>query len=336
MENKFLKVENREEWTKLLDRVLFRTFFHLLDWEDFLEKEFKWLKFERYIWSASGGQALISLARIKVGKKEKLVSHPFCEYGGPLPLVAQIDGRQFSQDILEYFKNTSLKISFHPKLLDYFHDLPATETERETYFFENLDTLSASAIWDKLDRNRRRSINAAKEQGFEVVKCKNSSELKELYDLYVQNLKRHKALPYPFSFFNLFFLHPRAEIMIVKSRDSIVGGNIFLFYDKMAHSFLCGFRETDKKQGAHSLALWEEIQKAKDVGFSILDLGGTRKGTGIGDFKSRWGAKAHHIYELKNYSSASRLKKSFIRDLWSFMPISLIKILSPHLLKYKL
>ena len=54
------------------------------------------------------------------------------------------------------------------------------------------------------------------------------------------------------------------------------------------------------------------------------------------DFKQRWGAKALPIYELKNYSGDSKLKDSFLRDIWSYLPVSLIKILSPYFIKYKL
>ena len=41
----FQKIENKEEVRNLLDKVLFKTFFHKLEWQEFLEKEFKWLKF---------------------------------------------------------------------------------------------------------------------------------------------------------------------------------------------------------------------------------------------------------------------------------------------------
>ena len=47
----FRKIENLKEWQALLEKALFKTFFHTLEWESFLEQNFKWLKFERYIWS---------------------------------------------------------------------------------------------------------------------------------------------------------------------------------------------------------------------------------------------------------------------------------------------
>jgi len=342
MEAKFLKITSRDEWQGLLDKVLFKTFFHNIEWEEFLESQFKWLKFERYLWN---NQALLSLARVRVRGKEKLISHPFCEYGGPLPLSEEIDGAQFQKDLFEEFSaqggsasggKTLIKINLHPKLLDYFEGLQLPKAERETFLFENIDQKPLSEIWRILDRNRRRSIKTAGEQGFKIKKCENEKELKVLYDLYVKTLKKHKVPFYPFSFFRFFLQSPKSEIVLAVKGKDIIGGNVFVFYDNSVHSFLCGFRKWDKKQGAHSLILWNEIEKIKERGWKILDLGGTKKDSPVEDFKRRWGAIAYPIYELKNYSDEPGFKRSFLRNLWGLLPSSLIKVLSPHFIKYKL
>src|SRR3990167_2584098 len=98
MENKFIKITDKNKWRDLLEKVLFKTFFHYIEWEEYLEPQFKWLKFERYIYE---DKALLSMARAG----NKLISHPFCEYGGPLPLVEKIDGEKFKQDLFSEFKN---------------------------------------------------------------------------------------------------------------------------------------------------------------------------------------------------------------------------------------
>ena len=42
------------------------------------------------------------------------------------------------------------------------------------------------------------------------------------------------------------------------------------------------------------------------------------------------------IQELKNYSGDSKMRDSWLRDVWGRLPVLLIKKLSPYLLKYKL
>lgn len=329
MESKFTKITDKNQWQGLLDKVLFKTFFHFWEWEEFLESQFKWLKFERYLYDKN--TLLLSLARVG----NKLISHPFCEYGGPLPLVSKIDGRVFQKHLFEEFR-TPFKISFHPKLLDYFEGMEFPENQRETYLFENLDSKTAEDLWRSMDRNRHRAIKMAESHGFEIKRCQSPEDLRKLYTLYIKNLKKHKTPAYPFSFFEFFLKNHKAEIVLVKKDDELAGGNIFLFYDKIIHSFLCGFDKKYKNLGAHSLVLWEEIKKAGKVGFPTFDLGATRKDSLIGDFKERWGARSFAIYELKNYSAESKLRESKLRTIYGLLPAFLIKKLSPYLLKYKL
>ena len=327
MANNFRKIEDKEEWRDLAKKVLFKTFFHSWEWEEFLESQFPWMKFEHYNWK---NEVLLSLAKTP----KKLVSHPFCEYGGPLPLVSKIDGQAFQKDLFEEFK-TPLKINFHPHLLhyDYFKGFDAKDSPRETYLLENIGKLNIETVGD---RNRHRQKNRALESGLTVEKCKTENDLKILYDFYVKSLKKHKALVYPFAFFKFFLKNPQAEILLVKRGDKTVGGNIFLLYGKIVHSFLCGFDEKYRKLGAHTLILWSELKWKKQDGFEVFDFGATKKGSSIGDFKNRWGATPYPIFELKNYSGDSKLKDSFLRDVWKYLPAFVIKKISPRLLKYKL
>ena len=325
MESKFLKINDKKEWQDLLAKVLFKTFFHSWEWEEFLEKEFKWLKFEHYNWQ---NKALLSLARTE----NKLVSHPFCEYGGALPLIQEIDGLAFQNDLFEEFK-MPLKISFHPYFLNYFKGFDAKDSLRETYLLEGISKLNVETVGD---RNRHRQKNKALASGLAVEKCQTENDLKILYDFYVRSLKKHKALVYPFSFFKFFLSSPSAEILLVKRGEKTVGGNVFLFYDKIVHSFLCGFDEKYRKLGAHTLVLWFELKRKQPEVFETFDFGAAKKGSSIGDFKNRWGAAVFPIFELKNYAGESKLKNSFLRDIWKYLPAPVIKKLSPRLLKHKL
>ena len=89
MEN-FQKI-NKGEYGKLLSEVRFKTFFHEPEFHEFLERQFEWLKFEYYLYK---NEAILPIAVI--GKK--LISLPFCEYGGPLRL-GEIIGEDFIKDI---------------------------------------------------------------------------------------------------------------------------------------------------------------------------------------------------------------------------------------------
>lgn len=319
MASKFLKIDNKKEWQDFLNRVLFKTFFHNLEWEEFLEKNFKWLKFERYVWR---DKALLSLARAK----GRLISHPFCEYGGPLSLVEKIDGGSFKNNLFSEFKKP-IKISFHPHLLNYFQNETRSgrvSSGRVTYFVEGSPNLR---------KTTRHEIKKAQAQSLQIEKCQNPKDLNNFYNLYIKSAKRHKIPAYPFSFFQYFWQSPDSEIILAKFKNKVIAGSVFLLYDKFIHYFQNAVDEKYRNLGANYLILWHQIQNYPN---RVFDFGGTRKGSPLEIFKRGWGGKEYPIFELSNLPSENRLRESKLRNIFGLLPPFLIKKLSPYLLKYKL
>jgi len=302
-----------------------------------LESRFKWLKFERYLYK---DRVLLSLAR--VGKK--LISHPFCEYGGPLPLVEKIDSEQFKQDLFSEFK-TPVEISFHPRLTDYFFNVSRTvldtpyvlrDQSQKYAIAENYDRGRVSYFIEKfppsLRKTTRHEIEKAKTKNLQIEKCQNQQDLNRFYDLHLKSAKKHRVPAYPFSFFKYFFQSPQAEIILAKYRNRVVAGSVFLFYDNFIHYFQNAVDERYKKLGANYLILWRQMEK---MGGRIFDLGGTRQGSSLQTFKEGWGGREMPIYELKNYKE-NDLRSSKLRNIFGILPPFLVKKISPYLLKYKI
>ena len=324
MEN-FRKIDNQEEWQELLNKTLFKTFFHTLKWESFLEKEYPWLKFERYVWQ---DKALISLAKYEVSKdKERLVSHPFCEYGGFLPLIDDVSLKDFEQDFKNDFSNFSFTIKTHPYFIN-----QVQETERETYFIEELDKKNIDQLWRDLRKTTRHEITKAKNQGLQIIQCNNQKDLKAFYNLYIGKAKQHKVPAYPYAFFKEFLKRNDAEIILAKQGKQVVAGSAFLKYDKVLQYFI----NASKKgvRGANHLIIWTQLGKYNQKEFEIFDFGGTKKGSSLAVFKKGWGAKPRPVYVIgqSKRSQTSGIK----RILWGYLPKFAIKILSPYFVKYKL
>lgn len=329
MESKFLKIDDEKQWQDLLTQALFKTFFHQPEWEKFLENQFKWLKFEHYNYQ---DRALLSLARVN-GKK--LVSHPFCEYGGPLPLSRNIDFSKFKDDLFSQFKKP-LKISLHPQILTYFTAPQNIEPQRITYWIEDLHQKTKDQIWSSFRKTLRHSIQKAEHEGLQIEKCQGEKELKRLYNLYIKSAKKHKIPVYPLSFFERFLKSPNSEIVLAKYNDKVIAGSAFLFYDKFIHYFQNTIDEKYKDLGANYLILWQQIQSYLSKGYRVFDFGGTRVGSSLQVFKSGWGGKIYPIFELNNQTGKDKLQSSKLRIIFGFLPLFLIKKLSPYLLKYKL
>jgi len=291
VENKSQPSLARAQWKSLLDKALFKTFFHTLEWEEFLEREFSWLRFERYVWR---DELLISLARCRFLGREKLVSHPFCEYGGPLPLKVGIDWDGFSHDFQKFFGNKA-RIKIHPYLGTrgcFPADLRAVlawslpkaeqncpslgaprwqgENEPENnpsfpshsisaFWIEDFSKKTPEDLWYGFRKTLRKEIEKAKVAGITVAKCADRNNLKSFYDLYVATMKRHKNIPLPFSAFEFF--QNRAEIYIVKKGDKVTGGSVFLFYPPFIHYFISASDYRLRELNIGYAILWHVMQK---------------------------------------------------------------------------
>lgn len=330
--NHFQRIENKNEWLELLKRALFKTFFHNLEWENFLEKQFKWLKFEHYLYK---DEAILCLARCKIFGKEKLISHPFCEYGGPLPLKNEIEGMEFKRELFLNFK-IPFKLSFHPQISKYFKNFgfKKPDSQRDTYFIEGIHQRSEDEIFSSFRKTLRHLIKKAESQNLEIKQCQDKKELSSFYGLYIRSVRKHKNIPYPFSFFEYFRNNKDSEIILAKIKDRVAAGSIFLFYNGFVHYFLNASDKSFKNSGVNHLILWTQIKKYRGKVHQVFDLGGTRRGSSLEVFKQGWGSIKYPIFELKNYQE--KFKESNLRNILPIFTSFLMKRFNSYFLKYKL
>jgi len=313
---------NKKEVEEYLNKALFKTFFHSLEWQNFLEKEFKWLKFEHYLYR---DDFLITFSRVKSCPstgRDKLISLPFCEYGGPLPLKKGIDFEP-----LKEFKN--FKIKFHPAV-----KIGRSDSSINTHWIE-LKNKSEQDLLNSFRKTLRHSIRDAQKNNLEIKKCSNKKELKTFYNLYAINLKRKKTVPYPFSVIEFLYNNSNSELLIAVYKGRIIAGDLFLHYGKFVHYFLSASDYKYKRLGANYLLLWKKIKSliGKDI---IFDFGAAPQGSKLEVFKRGWGGTEKPIYQIGIKRTEENLRSSKLRNVYGLLPVSIIKKLSPYLIKYRL
>jgi len=322
---------SKKEVRQYLNKVLFKTFFHSSEWQNFLEKEFKWLKFEHYLYR---DDFLITFGRVKScpsAGRDKLISLPFCEYGGPLPLRKNVDF-----EVLKEFRN--FKIKFHPQILlmceAKLHTLGGLASSISTHWIDLKDK-SEKDLLSSFRKTLRHSIRDVQKNNLEIKKCHNEKELKIFYNLYVINLKRKKTVPYPYSIFKFLFKRPETEILLAFYKNKIIAGDLFLRYEELVHYFFSASDYKYKKLGANYLILWEKIKSliGKDV---VFDFGAAPKGSALETFKKGWRGKEYPILQLGTKRTEESLRSSKLRNVYGLLPVSIIKKLSPYLIKYRI
>jgi hypothetical protein len=332
---------NKKEVKELLNKVLFKTFFHKLEWQEFLEEEFKWLRFEHYLYK---NELLLSLVRFKVFGKEKLISLPFCEYGGPLPLKEEINFEGFKKDVLKEFDN--IKIKFHPQILKFLKLEPSRfEGSTCTYWISSFNKVNEERLLSSFRSSTRQRIRKGGKEDLLISKCGNKQDLKEFYDIYAKTMKKNRTVCFPVQIFEFLWQKSleseTVDFLIIKHRRKIVSGIVVLFYSGISHYFLSAmdhkYVKKNKLNPMH-FALWEEIKKLIDSGrVNIFDFGGTKIGSSLEEFKRGWDVKQYPICKLESGQKAEeRLRASKLRNIWSILPNFLVKIISPYIIKYRL
>lgn len=336
----FQKIESKKELQELLDNVLFKTFFHELEWQEFLEREFGWLRFEHYLYK---DELLLGLGRI--GKR--LISLPFCEYGGPLPVKENFNLEEFGKDVLKNFEN--IKIKFHPTILKFSEVQPPKSPEIKgptcTYWINNLDKLNEDALFSSFRLSTKQRIRKGSKENLLISKCENRKDLKEFYEIYVKTMKKNRTVCYPVQVFE--FLQQKSletemiDFLIVKEKGKIVSGIVVLFYSDIAHYYLSAMEQKyvrKNKLNPMYFVLWEEIKKIANSGkANVFDFGGTKIGSSLEEFKRGWAAKQYPIWTIESGQAAQeKLRQSKLRDVWGLLPNFLVKIISPYIIKYRL
>ncbi len=313
---------NKEQYKELLRKVRFKTFFHELEFHEFLEKEFKWLKFEYYNYN---NKAVLAFGR--VGKK--MISLPFCEYGGPLPLTTDFDLEEFERDIVKQF-GSNIKIKIYP-LID-----SGKTSEMCTHWLENFKNMSEQDAWDLLRKTLRYEIKNAQEQGLEIRTSKNPREAEKFYELYMANLRRKRTIPYPWPLIQFLSQNPPNELLLAFYKGRVVGGALFLGYERISHYFLSVTDYKYRNLDIAHLIVWEKIKSliGKDV---VLDLGASPKGSALEIFKRGWRGTEYPIYQIGIKRNEENLRSSkLIRFVWGLLPNFVVRKLSPWLIKYRL
>jgi hypothetical protein len=306
---------------------LFKTFFHEAKWHDFLEKEFKWLKFEYYLYK---DKFLLIFGRVG----DRLISLPFCEYGGPLLLKGDFIWEEFKKDVFKEFGN-NIKIKFHPTFSEVSGNPADASSILSSHWLRNLENKSEQDAWNDLRKTLRHEIINAQEHNLEIKKCSSLQDLKIFYGLYVANLKRKKTVPYPFSVIKFLYEQQDTEILLVLIGNKIIAGSLFLNYSGFVHYFLNASDYKYRDFGANYLILWEKIKSlcGKDL---IFDLGASPKGSALEIFKRGWGGKEYPILQIGTKRKDELLRSSKLRNLWGLLPNFVIKKLSRYLIKYRI
>lgn len=212
--------------------------------------------------------------------------------GGPLinwKNVALFDA------LVSYLKSLAqiekaLFIRIRPPILD----TPKNYETFKTRGFINAPMhLHAETTWE-LDINRdeeeilsgmrkttRNLVRRAMKEGVKIKKSKDPQEIKTLYQLQMETVRRQKFTPFSLAFlkneFESFLVDDQARLFLAEYQGQVISAALVLFYGEEAIYHYAANSSVFPKIPASYLLVWEAIREAKKRGCEIFNFWGIAK-----------------------------------------------------------
>lgn len=354
MNIRLLRTGNADEWDQLVHRSSHSSIYHLWDWGEVLSSTYG---YQRYYLGAVHNGVLVGVFPLIYVKSavfsSKLVSLPFCEYGGPI-VDSRMDNAS-TENIIKALLAASNKLgrflgvqyvnvrNFSETIpLQLFSQVGYKLAHRYITFRINL-TRPVDLLWRRLNKKTRNAVRKAMKRGVKLLEAEGRELLDAYFMLYLKTMRGHGSPPHAYKFFqnlyDVFYQKGEMKIMLAGYKGKPIAG-ILLFY--MGKKIYLKSNVTDKKYRSlnpTNLLLWKTIEFGATCGYEFFDLGRTRLNTTIYRFKKGWGGQEEGLNDFviflgksKKLPDPTQQKYVFLSRLWALMPMAMSRLMGPSII----
>lgn len=342
--HKFVE-SDREEWDSFVNRHPKGRFSQLIGYKDTIEKTFG---YESSYWLFRSPDGKIKAIFPSFVKRSwllgnKLVSQPFCEYGGLLgDDLTEEDNLVIKQNLSE------LLVQHRVPFLEVHGGIGLSQESNSQVFQEKpmhqyavLRLSPSKDIWERrMQRKTRTDVHKAQRSGLECYQeTTEKSITQEFYPLFLHWVKGFGTPPLPLSLFlnYLRYLPQYMRLFLVKYRGETIHALLGFTTGNRVHIISMPSDERHWDKNPSDLACWEFIKWAADNGYENFDFGPVRY-KGASHWKRKWGAEffdysyfflsrdGGYAKDVMMYSSKTR----FLASLWRrLVPLPLTGSIGP-------
>jgi FemAB-related protein (PEP-CTERM system-associated) len=340
MNIKTLSNSSIHEWNDFVDAHSDGTIFHRTEWKQVIERTFGYASHYIYVTDGNTIQGLLPLFHVKgwlVGNS--LISTPFAVYGGILA-----NNESAHEMLLNESKKLAEKLG--ARYVEFRHQqkkpLPELVTKDSLYAtFINEMPEDREEIYERLPKEARRMVRKGRKNGLEIII--DNKELDEFYNIYAISVRKFGTPVFSKKLFQncLDAFKENANFMRVYKDNKAIAAVLSFYYKDTVLPYYSGMLSEAKTLAPHNLMYLELMQHARERGFSKFDFGRSKIGTGAAKFKENMGFEPtplpyqyylHNGEELPNKNQTNP-KYTMALNMWKRMPLSLTKILGPHVVR---
>lgn len=275
--------------------------------------------------------------------RARLVSLPFCDYGGLLADDPQT-GAALVERAVHLAKELRAGLEIRcpgPNQAIEAHGGFAQVTDKCRMLLELPG--SSKDLWAGFKSKLRSQVNRAGKDGL-VCKLGQEELLADFYQVFSRNMRDLGSPVHGLAWIAavLDAYGDRARVGVVNAGDHPAAAGIILAHARtMVIPWASALREYNRLS-PNMLLYWAFLEFAANNGFQWFDFGRSTPGEGTYKFKQQWGAKPAPLawYRLgadpaaKEGESDSGTVRRAVEALWQRLPVALTTTLGPRLRKY--
>jgi serine/alanine adding enzyme len=340
--------DDRKQWEALVEASSDATIGHLWGWREAIKSAYGfepiYLIAHDHRGKAIAAAPFIYIRSLLYGRE--LTSMPYIDYGG----VCHIDSVEVQErrsvdralldraiEIARALKAKRLQVR-SPNSFDPRFDL---STEKVTQHLAL--SKSAEEQLRRLPPERRNRLRHCDCAGL-TVQVANSTDdfaVDQLSHVYSANMRELGSPTHSRQFLREVGAHLRDKtsiIMVQKNNQTIAAGMTLEFRGALSLPWTGATVAAKSVYGTNAL-YWAAIRMAIDRGCSTFDFGRSTAGSGIFEFKRRWGPVPHQAYWSTLYlkvgakSPRQRSELRLASSIWRRVPLSVTRFIGPNLRK---
>ncbi len=326
------------KWNELVSAHPNATPYHLYEWGEICRA----VGNEPIYLKDGGVLPLVFIKSLIFGNR--LVSMPLADHGGPLS-----EERYTMQLLGESIKSAESKGVDYIELRDISQNQKSLYESagfkcRQNYITFELDLNKTNTeLLSVMRKNLRTEIHKLeREQELQFVELKSVNEIEDFYKLYLETMKRHGSPQLSIKFFykmkELLELLGAVKVFFAVYEGKKVAAFVVISFNKKIYHWSSVVDNDYRILDPQTFLMWELISWARSYGYTILDLGRTRRGGNIYFAKSAWGASERDLVDAfyffgrehkpadpedKFYKLASRV--------WRVLPFFVTNFLGPKI-----
>jgi len=197
-------------------------------------------------------------------------------------------------------------------------------------------------VWNSITKKARQNIRKATNSGIKIVS--GNEYFDEFYKLISVNMKQLGTPVHSRKFYKSILdkFDGDAELYIAKLSNETVSVALTIKYGKFVFGYANAAHSNYLTYKPNFLIYWEIIKSMANSGVEYFDLGRSLIDSGTYNFKLNFGAYPVQLYydyylnKITDVPNINQENKSLkiAANVWSHLPLSLTKLIGPHLIKY--